>query len=174
MLADVLANSGLELRPARVEDDVFAEQLFRSTRKYLTQILVDSQFPETLIQQQFQWQQRHYKQLWPDAKDFIIYFSMQPVGKLTLNETANDLHIIDFIIAEKMRGKGLGTSLLRALQAVAKKQSLALRLSVDCENLSARRLYLALGFKVVTQTDTQAFMVWPQGTPLKNPHLSTT
>lgn len=160
MFTDIVLPAGLELRPAQTEDEPFQEQLFRSTRKHLTQILLDKQVVDTLIQQQFQLQQAYYRKQWPNANTLVVYFSNKPVGKIILDKSETHLHVIDIVIEEAMRGQGLGTSLLRALQVIAAKQSFSITLSVDRENLAAKKLYLALGFGVVSQSDTHEFMVW--------------
>jgi hypothetical protein len=49
---------------------------------------------------------------------------------------------------------------LKAIQASAKKRQIPVKLSVDRQNLLAKKLYLCLGFQPAGMTDTHEAMMW--------------
>lgn len=160
MLMDISLPAGLKLRPAQKEDEPFLEQLFRSTRTQLFQILQEKQLIESLIGQQFQLQQNYYKQQWPNASNLILCLADKPVGKIILDKSKTHIHVIDIAVEESVRGQGLGTSLIFALQNFATKHALAIKLAVARDNLAAKKLYLTLGFYVTNQSATHEFLEW--------------
>jgi ribosomal protein S18 acetylase RimI-like enzyme len=68
------------------------------------------------------------------------------VGRLILDFGSDSLNILDVALSRDMRGRGLGSHLLRGLQEAAVRVGAPLHLSVDPTNLGALRLYLRLGF----------------------------
>lgn len=153
MLAKISLPLGLNLRVMQTSDQLFAERVFSSTRDYLHQLPIPSSQVEFLIKQQFQLQQTSYAASFPAAETFIIDFYTEPAGKITLNQTAESLHIVDIAFVSAMRNKGFGRALLRTLKNYAAERGVPLRLSVDQQNIRAKKLYLELGF---TQTESSA------------------
>ena len=84
-----------------------------------------------------------------------------------LNESAPGFGFVDrsipelgIAVARDHRGRGLGAALLTALVKLAESSGpRALSLSVDDENLRARRLYEALGFQPVGHVGTSTTML---------------
>lgn len=154
-------SDGLELRPATKSDRGFMQQLFASTRDHLRHLPLSPLQIERLLEQQYQLQLAHYVRQWPDAHIRIIQLAGKAIGKIVLEESETTLHVLDIAIEPAMRGRGYGTSILRALQAAAEKHGLPIRLSVDRQNPRAKELYLSLGFQVAANSDTHESMVWP-------------
>ncbi|HEX5056963.1 MAG TPA: GNAT family N-acetyltransferase [Gammaproteobacteria bacterium] len=152
-------DEGLTLRPPRTADAAFMEGLFRSTREHFYYSMpAPREHVDLLIAQQYRLQQAHYARQWPAARTLIIERSGMPIGKITLDEGETALHIVDFIIEPAARGQGYGTAMLQALQTTAKARRITL--SVDRQNLPAKRLYLALGFRVDAVSETHEAMSW--------------
>lgn len=70
------------------------------------------------------------------------------------------VHIIDFVIAPEWRNRGLGSTVLAALKKYAAANSALLRLSVDRQNVQAKRLYVRHGFVERQVTDTHEQLFW--------------
>jgi len=70
---------------------------------------------------------------------------------LTVDKRKKDgaTHIMDFFVSPKYRGKGLGTSFLKAIQEKYDK----LYLNVFARNKEAIKLYKKLGFKIEKEYD---------------------
>lgn len=160
MFTDISLPFGLGLREMQRPDQAFAEALFASTRDYLYNMPVPKSQIDFLIKQQFQMQQTSYAASYPQAETFIIELYAQPVGKIILNQAADNLHIIDIAFVSNMRGKGFGSALLRALKMCAMEQKQPLRLAVDQQNSRAKKLYLDLGFTQSESSTTHDTLLW--------------
>ncbi len=150
----------LTLRPVTDADRGFMQELFASTRKHLLSLPLPQQQVDQLLEQQYRLQHSHYTLQWPDADTRIIEHAGKAIGSVTLDEGETGLHLIDIAFETSVRGRGLGTSILRALQAQAEKHGLPISLSVDRQNPRARKLYLALGFRVNGNSGTHESMQW--------------
>jgi ribosomal protein S18 acetylase RimI-like enzyme len=155
---EITLSHGLELRPAQAADGAFMEELFRSAREYFYAMPISRQHIDLLVVQQYQLQQASYARQWPAARTMIIERSGQAIGKIMLDESATVVHIIDFVLEPGMRGKGYGTAILQTVQAAAGKRRM--KLSVDRQNLRAKKFYLGFGFQVNAISDTHESMIW--------------
>lgn len=151
---------GLSIRPARPSDAGFIESLYRSTRNDLRLIDAEDDFVEALIDQQFQAQTVGYGEMYPDAMHFIVEKLSESVGRLILDFGNNEVLIVDLAFIPVARGKGFGRGVLQGLQAAAASVQAPLVLSVHPANLSAKRLYLGLGFRVEQRTPMAERMAW--------------
>lgn len=161
MLNEIQLPKNLALRDADSADDAYMEKLFRSTREYLYLLNMPKQGIDILIAQQYQLQRLSYAQHYPNARQYLIQEYSSSIGQIILNSEKNILHIIDFTIAPEMRGQGRGTAIIQALQAAASDVNGTIKLSVDRQNIAAKKMYLTLGFCVTGETDTHESMVWP-------------
>lgn len=162
MLKDIALSHDLTLRPSTAADEAFMEELFRSTREQFYSMPLPRSQVDLLLAQQYRLQQASYVRLWPGAYTLIIERAGHGIGKIMLDESATQVHIIDFVLETAMRGKGYGTAILLGLQAAAGERRIGL--SVDRQNPGARRLYLAHGFRVEAASDTHESMSWaPSG-----------
>jgi ribosomal protein S18 acetylase RimI-like enzyme len=160
MFDEMSFSEGFSLRLANVNDQPFMEELFRSTREHFYLMPLPKQQVELLIKQQFVLQQSAYATQFPAASHYVIEFAGEPIGKITLNKTEVDFHLIDIIVASRVRNRGYGTHILRSIQNLAEKKKRQLRLSVDQENQRAKKLYLALGFCILESSNTHDILIW--------------
>lgn len=151
---------GLHLRDYRVEDQGFAELLFSSTREHFHLLPLPKPQLELLLKQQFVLQQSSYAQSFPQADTYIIELENESVGKIILNKTSDSIHIVDLALVKQLRGQGYGTGILRSVKSFAEQQKRLLRLSVDQQNLRAKKLYLSLGFTQIGASDTHDALIW--------------
>jgi RimJ/RimL family protein N-acetyltransferase len=158
MLKDAALPDGLTLRPATAADAVFMEELFRSTREHFHSMPMPRQQIDLLLAQQYRLQQASYAGQWPHARSMLIERFGKAIGKIVLDESAAGVHIVDFVLEPGIRGRGYGTAILKALQAAAGARRIAL--SVDRQNLGARKLYCSLGFRVEAASETHEAMAW--------------
>lgn len=149
------------LRLAGAGDVSFLFELFCSARTELALLPLPQVQLEQLMRQQYEWQQNGYASQYPDANTWIIKNDSMKVGKITLFETAGLVHIVDFIIAPNWRSQGIGNTILETLKNHVANNSCVLRLSVDRQNIHAKRLYLRCGFAVSQMSDTHEQLSWP-------------
>jgi RimJ/RimL family protein N-acetyltransferase len=160
LLDNIFLPDEFTLRVATTADQGFSEALFCSTREYLYLMPIPKPQVDLLLKQQFVLQQSSYAQSFPNAVNLIVEFNAEPIGKITLNRSKHELHIVDMVLAQKVRNQGYGSTILSAIQLLTKKQNARLKLAVDQQNIRAKKLYLALGFKVTESSYTHDTMIW--------------
>ncbi len=160
MLTETALLPGLFVRKATPEDQPFLESLFFSTRSYLYSMPLPKSQVDLLIRQQFLLQQSSYVSSFPAAEIFIINHQSQPVGKVMIEVSSGAMHVVDIALSENSRGKGWGSALLRALKKHAEQEGRVVKLAVDQQNIRAKKLYLALGFRVTESSLTHDTLLW--------------
>jgi GNAT superfamily N-acetyltransferase len=136
---------------ATPSDDAFLAALYRSTRGDLLAMPAPPLMIDHLIAMQQRMQTQSYRHNYPDAPDCVLTRtapdgSVQPIGKLTVSVNPQRVHLVDIALSPEVRGLGVGTVVLQALQALAQAKNTPLCLSVSTQNPQAKRLYLRLGF----------------------------
>lgn len=159
--ASALKARGLSLRPAREADEPFLRALFETAR---TDAAVLAAWPETVrgpfLDQQFRFQTAHYAQVYPGADCLLVVDAGVPVGHLIVFCAPGQWCLVDIALLPAWRGRGIGTLLLKAVQAAARRAGAScLRLMVEPRN-PARRLYERLGFTTVADHQVGLEMEW--------------
>lgn len=152
----------LKLRVALPCDEAFLLHLFTACRPHLAQIPMSVEYIEALIFQQFQLQRSYYAKIFAGYVNHLLLLNQEPIGALKLFKYAEEgsVRIVDIAILPTQQGRGYGRTLLRSLQAVARKNEWRLRLSVDRQNWGAKKLYGALGFRFENASATHEEMAW--------------
>lgn len=160
MLNTVSLPDGLGLRIARQEDKPFIEKLFHSTREFLYLADAEKEYVDMIVQHQMQLQEESYGSQSPNACTMIIEKQSTAIGKVIIDFGSNLAHVMDLVFIAEARGNGYGKAVLQAVQYVAAQQKLPVGLTVDKENLPAKKLYLSLGFQPAEESLTHQFMLW--------------
>ncbi len=90
----------------------------------------------------------------------IIMVEGHMAGRLALDRGPERLFIAQINLLPAYQGKGIGTSIIRTLQAEAVQNHIPLELRVLQTNPDARRLYERLGFTVSNENETHLWMRW--------------
>ncbi|HZX31472.1 MAG TPA: GNAT family N-acetyltransferase [Rhodocyclaceae bacterium] len=149
------------LRPEAPLDDDFLVKLFRSTRDDLLHIGLPEPMLDNLIAMQFRAQQNGHRQQYPEGNFCIVEAAGEPVGSLAVCRGTAGIRLINIALRPEARGNGLGSRLIRALQAEATASAKPLTLSVSTQNIGAQRLYAKLGFTAVSNNGAYQEMAWP-------------
>ncbi|MFC3116645.1 GNAT family N-acetyltransferase [Cellvibrio fontiphilus] len=160
MLRRLVLPGAISLRRATENDSDFAEALFVSTREHFYQLPLAPQQIDGLLKQQYQLQQVSYCANFPAAQLYIIEILNQPIGKLLVDISDSYLRLIDFVLLKEKRSKGYGSAILRSLKDLAQQEKLRVQLSVDQQNIGAKKLYLNLGFSVIESSATHDLLCW--------------
>lgn len=153
------ARPDIAVRPFTASDQAFCRALFHDNRgTEFARLNLDSATLTVLLDQQFHAQQLAYRQAFPDADHVIIEYGGRAVGRLmTACRDTQTLHVIDIVLSSAMRGRGIGTDVIQALEHAAHAKGMTrLTLSVLRSNDGARRLYQRLGFSDVEDSDADA------------------
>ncbi|MHA7632843.1 GNAT family N-acetyltransferase [Corallococcus sp. M7] len=144
------------LRPVTPADDAFLFALYVSTRaRELAAWGLPPAQAEPFLRMQYQAQARHYAATHPQEGHAIIEVEGAPVGRQWLVRTAEELLLVDVALLPEHQGRGLGTQLLKAIQAEAALSRVPARLHVTRDN-PALRLYTRHGFTPTPGSDPAA------------------
>jgi ribosomal protein S18 acetylase RimI-like enzyme len=149
----------------------FLQTVYASTRQEELSVVpwTDEQKSEFLAWQ-FEAQHIHYMKHYPDADFELILKKGKPIGRLYQEEWRSEIRIIDIALLPEYRGKGIGTRLLKDIQATARKKGLAVSIHVEHNN-PALSLYRRLGFVKISEEGVYWLMKWTANT---NAHTGTT
>ena len=149
------------LREAADGDDEFLFALYSSTRR---DEMVAWGMPEAqremFLRLQYRAQQQRYLAERDRSTHDIILRDGVPVGRLIVVRSGEEIRLADIALLPEQRGSGIGSALVRELQAEASRARLPLRLHVARDNAGAARLYERLGFTVCGDTGSHLKMEW--------------
>ena len=172
-----LAEAGVSLRAATAADRPFLESLFGEVRwdEFAPTGWTDAA-KVSFLASQFDFQQRHYANAFPDAERYIVENAGAPIGQIVVDHATAGLHLIDVSLQAAWRGRGVGGALVKMLQdEVGAGRAEQVTSNVDRTNPNALRLYLRLGFveaaPAPTYSQLSIEMIWPA--PSASPQLNT-
>lgn len=145
------------LRPAGATDNDFLFRVYASTRREELAVTgwTEAQV-DLFLRQQFEAQDRHYRQHYSCARFDIVQCGGSDAGRLYVDRS-DGLHLIDIALLPAYRGRGLGGAILRRLAAEADQAKVSMNLHVEAHN-PARRVYDRLGFVPVGDTGVYLHM----------------
>jgi len=159
-LADDNAHA-INLRPAEADDEPFLFGVYASTRAdEMAAWGWNAAQQEAFLRMQFTTQSLSYRAQFPDADHRIIMLEDQPVGRILVARTDKEVLLVDIALLPERRSAGIGTSLIRELQAEATQAEIPVRLHVLKTNAAASRLYERLGFSSVGDDGIYLEMKW--------------
>ena len=102
---------------------------------------------EVMLDMQFRAREAQYEASYPTAESSIVVCNGIDAGRFLVNWSPDEARIIDIALLPEFRGQGIGAALLRRVIKEGKPVGLQVR-----PDNPARRLYLRLGFEVVSET----------------------
>lgn len=148
-MAEILAD--IDARPMTAEDQAFMRQLYESTRADEMQALGWSASRcRAFLDQQFEYQQRGYREHYPDALFLLLLLQGQSIGCLHWQSTGAEATLIDLSLLPPFRGRGLGSAILGLLTAEADRLGQSITLHVEPGGL-AQQLYQRFGFDIASE-----------------------
>jgi ribosomal protein S18 acetylase RimI-like enzyme len=146
------------LRAATLGDRDFMLDLFASTRSLELDALDQTQRQE-FVKMQFNIQQQSYSACYPAAENIVILLAEQPIGRMLVERSRQDILLVDIALLPDYRRQGIGSSLIQDLLNEAAASQKSVRLSVYRTNPAAR-LYQRLGFSKVGEEGLYMQMQW--------------
>ena len=155
----------LRLRPETPQDRSFRFQLFCDSRlPEWYRVELEPAVREKLMQTQFEAQAMTYAARFPQARFDIIELDGEPVGRIVVNRPGVMVHIVDHAIVPRLRNRGIGTAIMRALMDEAAQRNIPVRLKVADGNDPSLKLYQRLGFGVIETAPYYLELEW--GAPI--------
>lgn len=155
----------VRLRPATPEDEAFQLELYASSREAeLARVVWEGGTKEAFLRQQFAAQSHHYRENYPGATLDVVEVDGARAGRLFVARWTKEIRIMDIALLPELRGRGIGTRLLRELQDEARAAGKSLSIHVEAFN-PARHLYERLGFAAVGETGVYLKLAWNGATP---------
>lgn len=155
-----MKTSAYHLRPATPADLAFQRQLYATTREEeMDAAQFTAEMREAFIAMQFTAQTTHYTKTHPRAEWSIIECHGARAGRLILDRTAEHLNIMDIALLPAVRGRGIGTALLKEIFTEATAKQLPVRLFAYTRE-RAIQLYHRLGFVDVHDDGVYTELVW--------------
>lgn len=150
----------VSLRPVSSEDEDFLSEVYASSRAEEMKLVPWNEAQkEAFLKSQFQAQQRHYREHFPDAEHQVITLDGRPIGRLYLHRREKEIRILDIAILPQYRGAGVGTPLVEEIMEEGAQAKKPVTIYVD-SNSPARRLFQRLDFSTVEDNGINALMRW--------------
>lgn len=105
------------------------------------------------------WQAERFRQNFRPDHVQVIVLDGHDAGLLHVVRSPEEIRLVNIQVSPEFQNRGLGTEVMHALLAEARREKLPLRLQVLKVN-PARRLYERIGFAVVAETETHYQMRW--------------
>ena len=147
------------LRPATPDDEEFLLQLFASTREEFRFLDGDERQKEALIKMQYDLRRIQYDAAYPEAAASIILLEDRAVGRILIDESEQNILLVDIALLPEHRNTGIGTRLIRQLLDRAVSVKKPVRLQV-LKSSPAGRLYHRLGFSPVSDQSMYVEMLF--------------
>jgi len=96
------------------------------------------------------------------ADTSVVELAGERVGRLRIRRTAEVVELCGIQLDPGVQNRGIGTAIIRELQAGAAADGVALELGVEKDNADARRLYERLGFAKVGESETEHKLRWAE------------
>ena len=148
------------LRSVRPEDDPFLREVYAETRaEELNHAGLDADQRRAFIDMQFNAQKADYLRRFPEADYDVVEYQSQPIGRLYLARSDEEIRILDVTLLSGFRDRGIGTHLLKRLLSEATEKRLPVRIYVENASRSVR-LFEQLGFSCTDRQDLVSLFEW--------------
>jgi ribosomal protein S18 acetylase RimI-like enzyme len=142
-------------------DEEFLLGVYASTREAeLANVGWDDAQIRAFVSMQHRAQSADYRERFPKADYSVIVLSGRPIGRLWVDRHTDEIRILDVTVLPRHQGQGVGTLLIKELQAEARHADVPLRDSVLINNPRAEALYRRLGFVQIGENGMYRSMEW--------------
>jgi RimJ/RimL family protein N-acetyltransferase len=141
----------ITLRPVTAADEEFLLLVYASTRaEELARVPWNDEQKMAFVRMQFASQNQHYTAQYPHAVHQIICAQGTPIGRLYMDRTGEDFHILDITVLPQHRNAGAGSCILHQVLQEAAGAGKPVAIYVESFNPSLR-LFTRLGFEPVEE-----------------------
>lgn len=153
-------HANITFRPETDDDVEFTARLYASTREEeLRPVEWPPEQKALFLRQQFDAQRLHYRAHYGNAEYSIVMENGQPIGRLYINRTADDVRVMDIALLPEHRGRGIGSTLMKNVLEAAAAEGKSVSIHVEMYN-PAMRMYERLGFRQIDSYGVYHLMEW--------------
>jgi ribosomal protein S18 acetylase RimI-like enzyme len=154
------ASAALQFRRMTDADLAFIARLYASTRiEELAIVPWSEQQKAAFLDMQFRAQHSDYQRRYQNADWLVITRKGEDIGRLYIERTRSDHHIIDIALLPGHRRQGFGSALLCDLLDEAAAAGKPVTIYVEKHN-PAMRLYRRMGFETEKDQGVYELMRW--------------
>lgn len=106
------------------------------------------------------WQRSNFAAELASSTTSVIRVAAIIVGYVQFRDEGNRIYVQNIALLPDFQSRGIGTRLIKELQAKAAARGVPLELGVFRTNAPARRFYEHLGFERMRDTETHTEMSW--------------
>jgi ribosomal protein S18 acetylase RimI-like enzyme len=147
------------LRPESELDEPFLRRLIVET---IAGGLGASQWPEPmrshLLGIQYAARRQSHRANFPEAASYIVDADGTDAGWTVVTTLPREIQLVEIMVLGELRGRGIGTSVIRQVLANAAAVAKPVRLHVNVTNHAAIELYQRLGFRRIDGDEVQHVM----------------
>ncbi|WP_188092422.1 GNAT family N-acetyltransferase [Azospirillum sp. B21] len=156
----------LTARFATAGDESFLLDLFIEARPWLAWAQGNPDFLRALYEQQYRAMRAGQEMVYPEHIDLVIEKAGDRVGRVVVDLGYRNWRVSELQVLERARGKGIGSDVLRGLQAAATGPMMGITLSTPIIGSYGRQVYQRLGFRTTGYEPPHFHMGWlPPGHP---------
>jgi GNAT superfamily N-acetyltransferase len=150
----------ITLRDITTEDQAFLREVYASTREQeLAMTQWNDEQRAAFLRFQFDAQHAHYHQHYPDASFQVILSDGDPVGRLYVARTPDEIKVIDLTVLPRYRNKGVGSGLIDEILSEANNDGKIVLIWVE-QTSPAQELFKRLGFSKIEDDGYQDLLEW--------------
>jgi GNAT superfamily N-acetyltransferase len=158
--------AGIVYRPKSDADRPFLRYVYGTTRAgEMDLVQWTPEQKAEFLDMQFTAQWSHYEQYYPDCAFLVIERDGQPIGRIYIDRTPEEICLVDIVLLPEVRGAGLGSQLVHEILDEA--QAAGKQVTIHVEHFNpAMHLYQRLGFEKIEETGVYYLMRWsPRSEP---------
>lgn len=115
---------------------------------------------DALVDVQFRARRQGYRSAFPDAQDCLVVVGDAPAGRLLVAVLPAAHRVVDIALLRRYRGRGIGTALMREVQAAAAGAGVPVEVTVLAGESRIVGWYERLGFTSIAADGVHVRMVW--------------
>lgn len=155
-----MTTTAVSFRPVEPADDPLLRRIYSSTREEELNLTPwTAEQKAAFLKMQFDAQDRHYRQHYPQGQFLMILQGEVAAGRLYLDRSDREIRIIDIALLPEFRNRGTGTFILRQILEEAARDGKAVTIHVESNN-PAMRFYERLGFRRLGLNGIYFLMEW--------------
>lgn len=154
------SDSTITLRSFSASDQPFVFELYAGTRsEEMAMVPWSDEQRRMFLEMQFKAQLDHYQQYFPHARHDLILKSDEPVGRIYVDRSDNEISIIDITVLPKERNAGIGSHLIGQMLEEATRENKSVGIYVESFNPSCE-FFKRRGFIEAEVDGFQIHLYW--------------